>query len=407
MKTTNQLAALVALACATMMSAHAAPQDTAAQQPAQSSTAQEPVQTSTAQQPVQTGTAFVNPDWANSAWYVGAGLGHTRLKMYDNDLARRMSQAGLPLTSYSADNRDRGYKFFVGKQLNRYFALEAGYFNLGEFTFEANTTNNRVLRGEREFRGWNFDLVGQLPLTQRLSLLGRAGWQYAKSHNHYTGNVLNAVITPNPEGGRRAAKLGLGLEYKLTEAFAVRGEFERFRVKDAVQNRGDADMASLSLVYKFGRPAQAAYVAPAVVEPAPAPAPVAAPVAPAPEPVPTSEKVSIAAEALFDFDKATVKPEGKAALDEFMSKLEGLNTEVMIAVGHTDSVGSNAYNDKLSLRRAEAVKAYMVSKGLDPARLYTEGKGETQPVADNATAEGRAKNRRVTIEVVGTRTVKK
>ena len=90
-----------------------------------------------------------------------------------------------------------------------------------------------------------------------------------------------------------------------------------------------------------------------------------------------------------------------------MSKLEGLNTEVMIAVGHTDSVGTNAYNDKLSLRRAEAVKAYMVSKGLDPARLYTEGKGETQPVADNATAEGRAKNRRVTIEVVGTRTVTK
>ena len=117
-------------------------------------------------------------------------------------------------------------------------------------------------------------------------------------------------------------------------------------------------------------------------------------------------RVSIAAEALFDFDKAIVKPEGKAALDEFMSKLQGLNTEVMIAVGHTDSVGTNAYNEKLSLRRAEAVKAYMVSKGLDPARLYTEGKGETQPVADNETAEGRAKNRRVTIEVVGTRTVK-
>ena len=130
--------------------------------------------------------------------------------------------------------------------------------------------------------------------------------------------------------------------------------------------------------------------------------PVAPVVQPAPQPV--SEKVSFAAEALFDFDRAVVKPEGKAGLDDLMSKLQGMDTEVMIAVGHTDSVGSDAYNQTLSLRRADAVKAYLVSKGLDQARLYTEGKGETQPVADNGTAEGRAKNRRVVIEVVGTRT---
>jgi OOP family OmpA-OmpF porin len=390
MKTSTQLAALIALACATMTSAHAAPQDTAGQ-------------------PAQTQTAAMNSDWVDNAWYIGAGIGRARLHdLYDNDFAGRMAQAGLPLTSYTADNKDKAYKFFVGKQLNRHFAVELGYFGLGEHTFVATTTNGRFLAGEREFRGWNLDLVGKLPLTQRIALLGRAGLQYAKSHNHYTGNVLNAVITPNPEGGRRAAKAGLGLEFKLTEALALRGEYERFRVTDAVQNRAKVDMASVSLLYKFGRPAKAAYVAPAPVEaaPAPAPAPVAQPAPPAPQPTPTSEKVSIAAEALFDFDKAIVKPEGKAALDEFMSKLQGLNTEVMIAVGHTDSVGTNAYNEKLSLRRAEAVKAYMVSKGLDPARLYTEGKGETQPVADNATAEGRAKNRRVTIEVVGTRTVK-
>jgi OOP family OmpA-OmpF porin len=77
--------------------------------------------------------------------------------------------------------------------------------------------------------------------------------------------------------------------------------------------------------------------------------------------------------------------------------------EVIIAVGHTDSVGSDAYNQKLSVRRAEAIKAYLVSKGIEKNRIYTEGKGEKQPVADNKTAEGRAKNRRVEIEVVGTR----
>ena len=146
--------------------------------------------------------------------------------------------------------------------------------------------------------------------------------------------------------------------------------------------------------------------------PAPAPAPSAAPAAPAPAPAPapaaapapTSEKVTFAADAFFDFDKAVLKPEGRAKLDDLVSKIAGINLEVIIAVGHTDSVGSDAYNQRLSVRRSEAVKAYLVSKGVERNRVYTEGKGEKQPVADNKTSEGRAKNRRVEIEVVGTRT---
>jgi OOP family OmpA-OmpF porin len=136
---------------------------------------------------------------------------------------------------------------------------------------------------------------------------------------------------------------------------------------------------------------------PVVEAPPPPPAP-----APAPVPVPTAQKVSFAADAFFDFDKAVLKPEGKAELDKMASKLNSINLEVIIAVGHTDSVGTDAYNQKLSIRRAEAVKAYLVSKGLDDKRVYTEGKGEKQPIADNKTAAGRAKNRRVEIEVVGT-----
>jgi len=137
--------------------------------------------------------------------------------------------------------------------------------------------------------------------------------------------------------------------------------------------------------------------APPVVAP-PAPAAV-----PAPAPVPTSEKVSYSADAFFDFDKAVLKKEGKASLDDLTAKLQGVNLEVIIAVGHTDSIGTDAYNQKLSIRRAEAVKAYLQSKGVESNRIYTEGKGEKQPVADNKTAAGRAKNRRVEIEVVGTR----
>ena len=138
--------------------------------------------------------------------------------------------------------------------------------------------------------------------------------------------------------------------------------------------------------------------APAVVVVVPAVRPAPAPVAP-----PAASKVTYAADAFFDFDKYVLKPEGKAKLDDLVGKVKGVNLEVIIAVGHTDWIGTVEYNQKLSERRANAVKAYLVSKGIEKNRVYTEGKGKKQPVADNKTAEGRAKNRRVEIEVVGTR----
>jgi OOP family OmpA-OmpF porin len=147
--------------------------------------------------------------------------------------------------------------------------------------------------------------------------------------------------------------------------------------------------------------------------PPPAPAPMAAapmaappappPPAPKPMPKPSAQKVTYAADTFFDFDKYVIKPEGKAKLDDLVSKTKGIALEVIIAVGHTDSIGTEAYNQGLSERRANAVKEYLVSKGIEKNRIYTEGKGEKQPIASNATAEGRAKNRRTEIEVVGTR----
>jgi OOP family OmpA-OmpF porin len=135
---------------------------------------------------------------------------------------------------------------------------------------------------------------------------------------------------------------------------------------------------------------------------APAPAAAASP-APAPTPVAASSKVTYAADAFFDFNKSVIKPEVKAKLDDLVDKIKAINLEVIIAVGHTDAVGSDEYKQKLSMRRSNAVKAYLINKGVDKTRIYTEGKGEKQPVADNSTKEGRAKNRRVEIEVVGAR----
>lgn len=113
--------------------------------------------------------------------------------------------------------------------------------------------------------------------------------------------------------------------------------------------------------------------------------------------------MTYAADAFFDFDKSVLKAEGKAKLDDLVGKVQGINLEVIIAVGHTDSTGPAAYNQTLSVKRAETVKAYLLSKGIEKNRVYTEGKGEMQPVADNSTSAGRSKNRRVEIEVVGTR----
>ncbi len=138
-------------------------------------------------------------------------------------------------------------------------------------------------------------------------------------------------------------------------------------------------------------------------------APMAA-VTPEAAPKPSAEKIKLAADALFDFDKAVLRPEGMSKLDELAGQATQLNLEVILAVGHTDRLGSAAYNQKLSEKRAAAVKEYLVSQGVEANRVYTEGKGETQPVTTDCTNMGRRAlieclqpDRRVEIEVIGSK----
>lgn len=129
-------------------------------------------------------------------------------------------------------------------------------------------------------------------------------------------------------------------------------------------------------------------------------------------PKPAGEKITVAADALFDFNKAVLRPAGKAKLDELVAKAKAIKLEVILAVGHTDRIGGDAYNQKLSEKRAAAVKEYLVSKGIEANRVYTEGKGKKQPVTgDKCKGNGKSKalvdclqpDRRVDIEVVGTK----
>jgi OOP family OmpA-OmpF porin len=163
------------------------------------------------------------------------------------------------------------------------------------------------------------------------------------------------------------------------------------------------------------KPAPEAPKPAAAPAPAPTPAPRSAPVeAPKPPPKPVAEKVTFSTDVLFDFDRAVIKPEGQKKLDELQGQMKGVSVEVVIAIGHADRLGSDNYNQRLSVRRADAVKAYLASKGTEQNRVYTEGKGKKQPVSgDKCKAMGNNRSpklieclqadRRVEIEVIGTR----
>ena len=190
-------------------------------------------------------------------------------------------------------------------------------------------------------------------------------------------------------------------------AFAAAGDIDNWRNanNELVWKNGTNELCWRDA---YWTPATAAATCDGALAPAAPAAEPASPAEPVPTPEPTPapvavEKIPYSAEALFDFDKSVLKPEGRRILDELVEKVQGINLEVMVAIGHTDSIGTEAYNQRLSERRANAVKAYLVSKGIESDRVATEGKGELQPVASNKTKAGRAQNRRVEIEVVGTR----
>lgn len=122
------------------------------------------------------------------------------------------------------------------------------------------------------------------------------------------------------------------------------------------------------------------------------------PLVPAPLPGRVGVGLTLGADVNFDFDKANLKPAGRAVLDNFSRDVKRLpGTSNVHVAGHTDSIGSRAYNQGLSERRAASVKTYLESTGIPGSSIVAVGYGENQPVASNATAQGRAQNRRVDI----------
>jgi OmpA-OmpF porin, OOP family len=363
--------------------------------------------------------------------YVGISGGRAKANVDEPNIATAVTGPGVTHTITGSDERRTGYKVFGGYQMNRYFGVEAGYFNLGKSSFTSTTVPAGTLNGELRAEGFNLDLVGTAPLSDNFSLLGRIGAQNAKTQGSFAGTGAALVANPTPSRRETNYKAGVGMQYAVTSSFLVRAEVERYRINDAVGEKAGVNLFSLSLVFPLGRTSTAratpvAYVPPApmpmpmpvappppaivIVETVPAPAPV---VAPAPPPPPV-KRVSLAAETLFGFDRADLRPGGNVSLDNFVKELTGTQYDSINVIGHTDRLGTAAYNQKLSEDRANAVKAYLITSGkLDSSKVTATGKGETTPLTAATDCKGKKASvkliaclqpdRRVDLDVNGTR----
>lgn len=382
----------------------------------------------------------------NTGMYVGISAGESKSKFNNSTTAQSLVGAGVTAGALTEDERGNAYKAFIGVPLSPNWAVEAGYFDLGRFGFDAATSPAGTVTGTTRIQGLNLDLVGTLPITERWSLLGRVGAAYAETKGSVSGTGASGVSALSSSKRDTHYKYGFGTEYAFTPALTMRLEGERYHVNDAIGQRANVDLISVGLVYRFGAPAQsvrAAYVPPAaqpvyrpepvvaqapVAAPppapviAPAPAPVPAPVvmpapvaipAPAPAPVPKPwVKVKLQADSLFGFDQDSLQADGKQALDKLLQELKGVNVDAVQVTGHSDRLGSAAYNAKLSTRRAEAVRNYLVQVGGMPANLVTAtGVGSSQPETSTNDCKGMKASqalitclrvdRRVEVQVLG------
>jgi OOP family OmpA-OmpF porin len=207
-------------------------------------------------------------DWG-AGGYIGGNFGRTTSSINDQRIVNTLLAPGFTATSIGNDDRDTGFKIFGGYAFNRNIAIEAGYFNLGRFSYNATTLPAGTFGGSSKFSGVNLDLVGTVPLGEHFSVFGRIGATYGETRNSFFETGAVNVLRPNSHNRGGNYKFGAGLEYDFNHSFGVRAEAERYRVDDAIGDRGHVDLLSLGLVYRFGgelveveHPAPVAYTPP-------------------------------------------------------------------------------------------------------------------------------------------------
>jgi OOP family OmpA-OmpF porin len=363
-------------------------------------------------------------------YYLGLGVGQSQSQLDEGATTRSAtgSNSGTNLTSQ--DQQGAPYKVFGGYQFSRMFALEAGYFNLGKFGYTAAAPGG-ALSGQYQVEGVNIDLLGTAPMSDKWSLIGRVGAQYASTDSSFAGSGALSPLVTSANRSDTNWKLGIGLQYDVSPGLQIRGEAERYRINDGLDNHGDVNMFSLSLVFPLGRASRvrstpAAYLAPEpVAAAAPAPiapvAPVASAVAPPPAAVvqplsapiaPAKRRVQLSADSHFGFGKPDLSASGKGELDAFVKDARAITFSTVTVEGNTDRLGSEAFNQKLSEDRANAVKSYLEgAPEMAGMAINASGKGKSDPVtmpgdcvgtkATKALVACLAPDRRVDVDVVG------
>jgi OOP family OmpA-OmpF porin len=326
----------------------------------------------------------------DSNWYIGGNIGQSRAKIDDARITSQLLGAGLATSSITNDDKHLAYKLFGGYQLNKNFALEAGYFDLGQFGYTATTVPAGTLKGNIKLKGVSLDVLGMLPLAPQFSAFGRLGVNYAKASDTFASTGMVGVPTnANPGKSAFNYKAGLGVQYDFTKAFGVRAEAERYRINDAVGNKGDVNMFSLGLVYRFDEKK------PAAAQAAPQRAVAAAPIYII-VPVVKLQKYCSILDFQFEIKQDDIQREEKEKLAVLGTYMNKYPETTAVIEGHSDNVGAYEYNQKLSLRRAEAVVSYLVDTlHIARTRLTAVGYGDTRPIADNSTKEGQQMNRRI------------
>ena len=318
-------------------------------------------------------------NYKENGWSAGMNIGKSSASVDSATIRTSLENNGFGVNSVATDNSNIGYKVYLGYQAMPYFKLEGGYFDLGDFSFFADTLPQTNFTGSTQLKGWNLDLVGTLPLTERFSAFARIGVTRNETETRASSNGLINTAQYNQNDDDTQHKFGLGLQYDVSAAVTVRLEAERYRMDDLVGNDGDIDLYSLGLIYRFGNTALR-YVATPAPEPVAERAPVQrAPTTPAPQAAPPAAEVLVLQDVHFNFDTAELNADTKQILRQHVRTLKANPAAKVRIAGYTSASGTEEYNQALSERRAEAIEVFLVDEGIAASRLKTIGFGQRNP----------------------------